>query len=317
MPINLSLADSVRQRGRLIPIGAEEHGLLYRPALLAQANVLFVNPKYSLDEEMQTSTLVEEPERRGSVRWQDFQQEALDLRALDRRPDAQARFSTLEQPLADGRLMRTLKGDFVDWIYREIAAPVKANGTLGIYAGPNVDEKAFQRMCEEAAEDKQEAEVDKLDASYRRKIEVVQNRLTREERELREDEAAHSRSKSEEMSSYAETALGFFGIGRKKSISSALSKRSKSARAKEDVQESIEEIAGLKEDLAQLKAEFEAQLDEIEGKWAEIAADVTEISVSPYKKNIDVELFGVAWLPHYLLRVNDDFEEFPAFASAE
>ncbi|UCC53551.1 MAG: hypothetical protein JSV68_06175, partial [Anaerolineaceae bacterium] len=238
---------------------------------------------------------------------------ALDSRSLDRRPDSQARFGALEQPLSDARLMRMMKSDFADWIYREISVPVKANETLGVYAGPNVNTKAFQRMCEEAAEEKQEVEVDRMDARYRRKIESVQKRLTREERELREDEAEHSRRKSEEMSSYAETALGFFGIGRKKSISSALSRRSQTARAKEDMQESIEEIDELKGDLEELREELAAELDEIEETWAEIAADVEVIEVSPYKKNIDVDLFGVAWVPHYLVEVNGEFEEFPAF----
>ncbi|NCF66315.1 MAG: DUF87 domain-containing protein [Chloroflexi bacterium] len=313
LPINQSLTDAVKQRGRSIPLGAEEHGILYRPALLAQAEVLFVNRKYGLNQEIQTSALVEEPGRRGNVRWEDFRSKALDSRSLDRRPDSQARFGALEQPLSDARLMRMMKSDFADSIYREISVPVKANETLGVYAGPNVNAKAFQRMCEEAAEEKQEVEVDRMDARYRRKIESVQNRLTREERELREDEAEHSRRKSEEMSSYAETALGFFGIGRKKSISSALSRRSQTARAKEDIQESIEEIDELKGDLEQLREELAAELDEIEEKWAEIAADVEVIEVSPYKKNIDVDLFGVAWVPYYLVEVNGEFEEFPAF----
>ncbi len=168
-------------------------------------------------------------------------------------------------------------------------------------------------MCAEAAEEKEDIEIDKLDARYQRKIDSAQKKLTREERELREDEAALSRRKGEEYSSYAETALGFFGLGRKRSVSSAMSKRSRTARAAEDVEESIEEIAELKGDLADLREELQAELEEIEEKWAEIAADVTEIPVSPYKKDIDVDLFGVAWMPYYLVQVDDNFEEFSAY----
>ena len=313
LPATLTLSDAVKQKGRAIPIGAEEFGVLYRPLLLAQAQVQFTNRKYHLDQEIQVTAFVEEPSSRGSLRWEDFRTETIDYRSFERQPSSESRFTSLEQPLSDGRTLRTMKSDFADWIYSDVSAQVKANETLGVYAGPDVDEKTFQRMCTEAAEEKEDIDVDKLDASYKRKIESVQKKLTREERELREDEAALSRSKGEEYTSYAETALGFFGIGRKKSVSTAMSKRSRTARAKDDVEESIEEIEELKGDLAELKEELAAELDEIEEKWSEIAADVTVISVSPYKKNIDVDLFGVAWIPHYLIQVDDDFEEFTAF----
>ncbi len=316
LPTTLTLSEAVRKQGRAIPVGAEEHGVLYRPVLLAQAQVQFTNRKYNLNSEIQVAALVEEPSRRGNIRWENFLRDAVDHRFFERQPIAQSRFAALEQPLSDGSMLRTMKSDFANWIYGDVTAPVKANETLGIYAGPDVDEKAFQKMCEEAAEEKEDVEIDKLDAAYQRKIDSIEKKLTREERELREDEAALSRSKSEEYTSYAETALGFFGIGRKKSVSTAMSKRGRTARAQEDVEESIEEIAELKGDLAELREELQAELDEIEARWAEIAAEVTELPVAPYKKDIDVDLFGVAWVPHYLVQVEDGFEEFAGYEAS-
>jgi hypothetical protein len=313
LPVTLTLSDAVKNTGQTIPIGAEEHGVLYRPVLLAQAEVQFTNRRYRLDHEIQVTALVEEPSRRGSVRWEDYSLDSLDTRAIQRGPASKSRFISLEPPFSDSRTLKSMKSDFADWIYSDITAAVKANETLGVYAGPEVDDKAFERMCADEAEEKEEIEIDKLDAAYQRKIDAVQKRLTREERELREDQADLERSKGEEYTSYAETALGFFGIGRKKSVSSAMTKRSKTARAKEDVQESIEEIDELKGDLAELKQTLESELAEIEEKWAEIIADVSEIPVSPYKKDIDVDLFGVAWMPYYLVEVDQNFEEFCAY----
>jgi DNA repair exonuclease SbcCD ATPase subunit len=190
---------------------------------------------------------------------------------------------------------------------------VKANEELDIYAGPEVDEETFTGMCAGAADEKADVEIERLDARYRRKIDTVQKRLGREQRELREDEAELDRRKGEEFTSYAETALGFFGLGRKRSVSSAMSKRSRTARAEEDVQESIEEIASLERELTAMKEELQAELEEIEDKWEEVATDVTEIHIPPYKKDIDVHLFGVAWVPHYLVQVDDSLHEFAAY----
>lgn len=312
LPATQNLADAARQRGRSIPIGAEEHGLIYHPVLLAQADVLYSNRKYELDEEMIVTALIEEPDERGFLRWEEHQLDKFDSRTLARDPAPQSRFGNLERPLSDGKSMRTLKSDFVDWIYGEVAAIVKANETLGVYAGPDVNETKFEEMCLEAAEEKQETEIDKLEARYRKKIDSLEKRLEREERELREDQADLDRSKEEEMTTYAETIFSFFG-GRKRSLSSAMSKRGKRARAKEDVEESIEEIDSLKEDMSELEEELKNEVAEIEEKWAEIVKEVSEIRVTPYKKNIDITVFGVAWFPYYLVQVDQAFSEFPAF----
>lgn len=312
LPATQNLAEAAQQRGRSVPMGAEEYGLLYRPVLLAQADVLYENRKYQLDHETVVTILVEEPDERGHLRWDEYRLESIDSRGFGRSPVPQSRFAGLEQPLADGRKMKALQSDFADWIYDEIAAVVKANETLGVYAGPEISDADFEKMCRQAAEEKREAEIDKLEVSYEKKIDSLETRLKREERELREDQADLDRSKQEEMTTYAETVFSFFG-GRRRSLSSAMSKRGKRGRAEEDVQESIEEISEIKEDISELEEELQAAVKEIEEKWAEIAADTSEIRVAPYKKNIDVNLFGVAWFPYYIVAFQGDIEEFPAY----
>ncbi len=316
LPATLALAEAVKQQDRAVPLGAEEHGLLYQPVLLAQANVQFTNRKYELRHQTRYTAVVDEPDQYGNVRWRDFLVGDIDDHAFKREPAAPSRFASLRPPLTDERTLKTISTDFADWIYRNVTVTVRANESLQVYAGPDVDEDTFLKMCTEAADEKEDAEIDRLDARYQRKIDSVQKKLTREERELREDQADLDRRKSEEYTSYAETALGFFGLGRKRSVSAAMSKRSRTARAQEDVQESIEEITELKDDLAELKEELQAELQDIEEKWAETAADVTEIPVSPYKKDIDVQRFGVAWFPYYLVQIDDDFQEVPAFQLA-
>ncbi len=313
LPNNLTLSAAVKRDGRSLPVGAQSAGILYRPLLLAQADVRFTNRKYNLDVDLPVTALVEEPDRRGAVRWEEVRSEtAVDARNLDRRPLADARFVLLEAPLSDSKVMRSIQADFVDWIYRDITVKVRANETLKVYAGPDVDADTFKKQCLEAAEDLQEVEVDKLEASYARKIAGLQKKLDREERELREDEAEHSRRKQQELTSYAETVFSLFSR-RKRSLSSSLSKRSMTARAKEDIDESVEEIAKLKAEVAELEEELETALDEIEEKWTAVAEDVSEIAVSPYKKDIDVQMFGVGWQPYHLVLDQERFVELSGF----
>jgi len=37
------------------------------------------------------------------------------------------------------------------------------------------------------------------------------------------------------------------------------------------------------------------------------------VPLAPQKKDIFLELFGVAWMPHYLLKVGEETQEIPAF----
>ena len=68
-------------------------------------------------------------------------------------------------------------------------------------------------------------------------------------------------------------------------------------------------------DIQLLKAQMEEAIDELEEKWAKVAGEIAEIPVNPYKKDILVEVFGVAWMPYHLVEVNKQLLELPGFSS--
>ncbi|MBE2219994.1 MAG: DUF87 domain-containing protein [Anaerolineae bacterium] len=292
--------------------GAESVGLLYYPVLLAQASVRVLNQKYALDMVLKVTAVIPEPDERSIVRWQEHETAAIDPRDLARIPEPNARFSPLTGALNDAKTISALEKDFVDWVYRKIEVPVKANETLKVYAGPDINEADFEEMCQKAAEDQKEAELDKVEALYERKIESIETKLAQEERELREDEADLARRKQQEMAAHAETFLSLFSR-RKKSISSSMTKRRMTGKAQEDVEESIETISDFKEQLDEMAREMQAALQEVEAKWADIIADTSEIMVTPYKKDIHAELFGVAWMPTYLVKDSDQVKKSPGY----
>ncbi|MCA9902091.1 MAG: ATP-binding protein, partial [Anaerolineales bacterium] len=82
LPQNLTLSEAAKRDGRSIPVNAQSAGILYRPVLLAQASVSFNNRRYNLDHVAWQTAVVSEPDRRGVVRWQDFESEQIDDRQL-------------------------------------------------------------------------------------------------------------------------------------------------------------------------------------------------------------------------------------------
>lgn len=121
-----------------------------------------------------------------------------------------------------------------------------------------------------------------------------------EKRELEEDEADYAARKREEAGKHLETLLGFIG-GRRKSVSSSLSKRRLTDKAKMEVEESEEAIVALEKELDDLEAERDRALADVRRKWDGIAAEVSQITVQPFKKDVVISHFGVAWLPYYVV----------------
>jgi len=315
LPNNLTWSKAAAKDGRSLPASAQSLGLLYRPVLLAQASVRFLNRKYNLDVDIKRTAVVAQPDERGVVRWEEHETPPLDGRALPSQPDPQARFTELPRALQDARSLGALNTDFVDWAYRTTQVTVRANETLKVYAGPDVSPEQFAKLCADAADALLDAELDKVEAIYEKKIDAIEAKLTREERELRDDEADLSQRKQEEMATHAETFLGLFSK-RKRSVSSSLTKRRMTEKARSDVDESLEAIEAFRKELDDLAKEMAAALDEVKQKWAGIAAETSEIKVTPLKKDVSAELFGVAWMPHHLMQTPDSVVELTGYHQA-
>ena len=106
---------------------------------------------------------------------------------------------------------------------------------------------------------------------------------------------------------------GLVGLGRKKSLTSQMSKRRLAEQAKADVQESVDAIAQFEKEIQILQQELQAATDEINARWGELVNDTSEVTVTPKKTDIFVELFGIAWTPYYLVESGGGLVELPAF----
>ena len=67
-------------------------------------------------------------------------------------------------------------------------------------------------------------------------------------------------------------------------------------QAEADVEESLDAIDELEKEIIELTEEIELAIDEVEDKWAEVVSEISEVPVNPFKKDILIDLFGVAWL---------------------
>jgi flagellar biosynthesis chaperone FliJ len=284
-----------------VPPQAQIEGVVYRPALMASAQVRILDRKLGVDSEITRAAFVPSPEKRGSVRWDEHIFNGHGLENAETSPAPSARFGSIDAPLNDAKLMTALQKDFADWIFRNSAVQARANEALKVYAGPDVSRAEFMKACSDAASEKRDAEIEKATARIDRQIKSLEDRLAREERELAEDQVEHEHRKWEERGNLAELGAGLLGIGRKKSLSTQLSKRRLTEKAKAEVEESIDAIAEFKTQIADLEKQREQIVTELNDKWGRVVNEISEVTVSPRKTDVFVNLFGVGWMPYYIV----------------
>ncbi|MCL5428973.1 MAG: hypothetical protein M1347_04100 [Chloroflexi bacterium] len=127
---------------------------------------------------------------------------------------------------------------------------------------------------------------------------ALEKKLAKAKRELSEDQARASSRKLEEYGTHAENMLSLF-LGRRRTLTTSLTKRRLSVEADADVQETQAEIKDLEAQIAELSAEAQAVVNEIDARWDQLAQEVTQISLQPSRSDVYVSLFGIAGLPHH------------------
>jgi hypothetical protein len=314
LPNNLTFTQAFKAAGREFSTDAINQGLIYRPIILSQVSARLVNLKYKLDIDVYKTTLVENPDRRGIIRWDNYPTDRIDPSKLDQATDPQARFAPPEAPLNNVKLMNSLQKDFLDWAYRTSEVMIRGNEALKLYADPEISEDEFRTQCANAARQACEAEIKKASATYDTKLHTLKEKLDREQRELDQDKAELSSRKLEEAGNVAETVAGLLGLGRKHSISSSLTKRRMTSQAKSDVEESVDTIKDIQEQISGIETEKAAALQAVNDKWGEVADQITEIPISAQKNDILLDFFGVAWMPYHLVKIGEQLIELKGFS---
>jgi len=86
-----------------------------------------------------------------------------------------------------------------------------------------------------------------------------------------------------------------------------MTKRRLTSTAKAGVKESEEMIKKYEAELADIDKQMEAELDALQNQRSQSAGIIREVTVAPLKKDIVVELFGLAWVPQYAIKSGNDW----------
>jgi hypothetical protein len=284
---------------------AKDWRLVYVPRLLALGAVRLLDRKRDVDHQESVARLIPVLEGSLGVDWEEGEARVSRDDLLSK-PMGEGLYEPVPAELARARDLKGLSKDFSDYLYYNTSVTVLYNPALDLYGGVGETKRDFRVRCGEEAQEQREAELKKARAAFDKKIDAVNKKLRREQRELKTDEADLAARKRDEVLGIGESAINLLA-GRR--TSSALSKASRKRRmtqqAKADVEESIEAIEDLEGQLQALEAEWEDQTAEIEDAWADKLEEIEAFEVKPRRADVEVEFCGLAWTPVWRVMLED------------
>jgi hypothetical protein len=308
LPVDLSVDKAAAKAGLAGVTDAE--GITYRPALLAQAEMRYVSSKYNLSYATKRACLLRE--MTGSLLpWEENEAEAIETRDLQTSPQPKAAFGSLPTFLTDAKRLASFQKEFIEWLYRTGTIKIRAHEGLKVYAGPDVSTSDFRKMCDEALRKGLDTEKDKIAASFTTRINALKKKIDRAELDVENKQQQVSRRNTETLVAGGEVILGLL-TKRKRSLNTPLSKNRMASKAKDDLELAQQTLKSLQAELKQLEDARDAATTDLQDRLAQSVNEAVEVPLAPTKSNIFVELFGVAWLPYYRVKVGAQEQEVPA-----
>jgi len=295
-----------------------EAAILYRPALLGDGVLHFVDSKSDVDAWRDVSRLVplgaDEVERDPWNESDPIDESSL---AFDSDPVANSRFAELPRDCSKKTSYRSWNSSFKSYLYREQRLTLQYCPELKLYSQPDDREGDFLARIKHMAHEKRDIEIEKLRKKYASKIDTLKDRIRRAEARVAEEKEQASSATMSAAISFGTSILGAL-FGRKTISATNISKAGTSMRSasramnqRGDVSRAQAEVDSLVEDLKELEVELEGQVDQLSESLSVEQLVLEQYEIKPRKSDIAAEDIVLLWLPY---QVHVDGKHEPAFS---
>ncbi|HYO88052.1 MAG TPA: hypothetical protein VER79_05355, partial [Candidatus Limnocylindrales bacterium] len=282
-----------------LSLGAQGGMLVYRPGLLAQATVRYQDRKAGLYTTRAHSVLIPDVERVGYIAWADHTVGPVDPRTASAQAQAAGYYGTLPEGLTDKKRMTALRREFVDHIYATARLMTPGSEALGLFGSPDEDPAVFRARVAQAARERRDAEMDALTRKFEGIIDSIDDKTRRKAQQLEAERRQLASTNREKTFTTGEAMLGLL----KGRTAFTLSRMSRTEVYRQRTLGQVElfelDLQQLGEEMAEARKQFELQLNAINQKWAQAAVQIETHPVTPFKKDITLDLFGVGWEPFW------------------
>jgi hypothetical protein len=285
-----------------LPATPGSGALSYRPAILGQARLHYVDKKSAVDAWQSVALLA--PVDGSSVQWD----EATELPA-----DAGTRISSAPAESAsfeESPAAVTNAGAWAEW-KRSLAAALYQSRPLKLFRCDALDEVStageslaeFKARLSHSGREQRDADVEALRKKWAPKLQTLQNAVQRAQKGLADQQSQASGQTLDTVVTVGTTLLGAF-LGRKtlsvtnlNRARTALRSGSRTVKERQDVGSAEQQLEAAKKQLADAEAEFQEETERLQAAAAPEALAVVEFTIPPRKSDIAVGNLLLAWTP--------------------
>ncbi len=284
------------------PVG---QNLTYNPMLLGMAQVHFADRKARVTTNREFAFITQITDDPIAVDWDNSAEASFNISDLDKSPTGSAGYSPLPAVAGSAKSYGVWSKDFADWLYRNQKLELFKSPTLKEVSKLGESERDFRVRLQQSAREQRDEATENLRKKYASKMATLEDRVRRAEQAVEREAEQAKQQKMQTAISVGTTLLSAF-MGRKAVSYSSLGRATTAARGasrimkeSQDIRRAKETVETYQQRLQELEDSFKSDMDALAAKIDPLTEELEQISVRPAKKDIDVRLTTLVWLPHW------------------
>lgn len=250
----------------------------YRPFVLAEGIVTHVEGRSGLHLQTARAYIAPIAANDGRVLWHQaslIESEKLDIHAV---PDPERQLEIGISPEALVQNASQGEEGFKQFLEENQRLQIFHNSTFGLFSEPTEPRTVFIQRCLEAANLQLEDEQERIEKTFRRRIDQLRERSEREQREI-DDTDESARTDHQDLNVNWGQTLYNITSGRRTAVADS---------------SSVRETDYL-ENIAQIQKSWDRELQSLRDDLTTKARSIEEISIVPTQKNIEVTKYVILW----------------------
>ncbi|HUP61520.1 MAG TPA: hypothetical protein VNA69_13995 [Thermoanaerobaculia bacterium] len=254
----------------------------YRPHVLAEAIVTHSEARSGVHHAVARAYVAPIAATDGRVQWQEASRidpERLDIRAV---PDPDHQIDLAISPEALVQNAAQSEDAFKQFLEENERLRIFYNASYGFYSEPNETRAEFVARCMEEANRRLELEQERLESTFRRRIDQLRERSEREQREI--DDSSENGMRTDKDGVNVAWGQTLYNITSGRPASAAVADAPASPRETDYL-----------ENIAQMQRAWDRELQALRDDLTAKAQSVEELTLIPTRKNIEVTRYLILW----------------------
>jgi len=278
---------------------------VYIPMLYALAQIHLSDTKTGVDTTLNIQSWLPITNDPFPVNWDNAQSCDFEISDLEKDPtESAATFGPLQPVAMKVKNYDAWSKDFVNWIYRSQALTILKSPSSGVYSTSAESERDFRVRLQQTTRETRDRDVEVLRRKYAAKITALEERLRRAKQAQQVQAEQAKDAQMQTLLSVGTTLLGGL-FGRKILSSTTVGRATTAARGvgrsmkeSSDVTRAAETVKAVARQLQELNTQLEAETAQLTATSDPATEKLETIAIKPKKKDIQVKLLGLVWVPH-------------------